>query len=544
MAELIKAFVFVFAVSFGGFVYARLAFGEIADGRTVARWRNVYLAATTVAFLTPNFWLFLFLLALVILLFGAGEKNRPALYLLLIFALPVADSLVPGFGGINGFLNLYPFNILAVVILWPMLFARQGHRAFRRTGSTADFFFLGYSLLTFALSFRDTTITDGFRQWTAYMLTALGPYLVFSRCEWTKERLRLATLAYVTPLIILSALALVESVMSWHLFASPVSHWNIWHRAIYSWRSGFLRAYTTVFEPIAFGLYIATAIPLTLALLSSLKRRTLALGGLAALLVGLIVTFSRGPWVGAAFATLVFVMTSGRVFSNMTRLAGLGVAGLLVLSATPVGETILSLLPFVGESSTSSVDYRERLAEIGWDVAMENRWLGSETYMNHPAMQQLVQGQGIIDIVNTYLRVTLESGLVGLFLFVGVSGFSVIALWRSIAKAREADPELAVYCQAWLAALACFLLVIATTSSVVAQVAEVHWLLCGMCVGVARSAAAAAAAKAAQPGAGPKTPAPPPPSPPKRGGPAAPPGGPAARAAPPHLRQYVQRRGS
>lgn len=536
VTELIKAFVFVFAVSAGGFVYARKAFGEFVDGRTLARWRNLFLAVITVSFLTPNFWLFLFLLALVIIIFGAGEKIRPAPYLLLLFAIPVANSLVPGIGGINGFLNIFPFNVLALVILWPLLFKANANRQFKKTGSTADSFFILYSLLTFALSFRDTTITDGFRQWTSFMLTAFGPYLVFSRYEWTKERLRLATLAFVTPLIILSALAIVESVMSWHLFASPVSHWGIWHRAIYSWRSGFLRAYTTVFEPIAFGLFIAIAIPLTLALIHSLKRRTLALGGLALLVLGLIVTFSRGPWVGAVFAAVVFTAVSGRVFSNFTKLAVIGAIGLMVLSATPMGDKILALLPFIGESSTDSVDYRQQLMDIGWSVAMESKWFGSETYMDHPAMQQLVQGQGIIDIVNSYLRVTLESGLVGLFLFVGVSAFSVLALWRSISAARKADPELAVYGQAWLAALACLLLVIATTSSVVAQVAEVHWLLCGMCVGVARSAQAAAARKSAGPEEESPAAPPSPPSPGKPPGKTA-----AAKNLPPHLRQYAPR---
>lgn len=536
MGELIKAFVFIFTVSAGGFVFARMAFGEFADGRTLARWRNLFLAVIAVSFLTPNFWLFLFLLAFVIIIFGVGEKIRPVPYLLLLFSIPVADSLVPGIGGINGFLNLYPFNVLALVILWPLLFKANANREFKKTGSTADLFFILYSLLTFALSFRDTTITDGFRQWTSFMLTAFGPYLVFSRYDWTKERLRLATLAFVTPLIILSALAVVESVMSWHLFASPVSHWGIWHRAIYSWRSGFLRAYTTVFEPIAFGLFIAIAIPLMLALLHSLKRRTLAIGGLGVLILGLIFTFSRGPWVGAIFAAIVFAAASGRVFSSFTRLAGLGAIGLLVLSATPMGDKIMALLPFVGESSTDSVDYRQRLMDIGWSVAMENKWFGSETYMNHPAMQQLIQGQGIIDIVNSYLRVTLESGVVGLVSFVGVSAFSLLALWRSISAARKADPELAVYGQAWLAGLACLLLVIATTSSVVAQVAEVHWLLCGMCVGIARSARAAAARKSAEPeGETPAAP-PPPPAPGKPTGMAA-----APKNLPPHLRQYAPR---
>jgi len=535
VTEAIKALIIIFTLSLGAFVYARLAFAEIADGRTIDRWRNIFLAATLAAFLIPNFWVFLFAVALIAIVLGVREKNRPALYLVLLFALPVADAYVPGFGGIQNFLALFPFNILAIVILWPMLFARQENRAFHRFGSVADYFFIAYSILMLALAFRDTTVTDGFRQSTAYILTAFGPYLVFSRVNWTKERLKAVTLAIVLPLIILSAVAVVEVVMSWHLYKSSVDHWDIFFRARYTSRSGFLRAYGSVFEPIAFGLFLAAAIPLMLALINSMKKRFLALGGLGALCIGLLATFSRGPWVGAALALVVFVFTSGKVLKNASRLAIAGLAGFLALSVSPIGDQIISLLPFIGDSSTSSIDYRQQLMDIGWSVAMESKWFGSEDYMQHPAMQQLIQGQGIIDIVNSYLRVTLESGLVGLSLFIGVSFFSALTAYRAIGAVRAVDRELAVYGQAWLAALASVMLVIATTSSVVAQVAEVHWLLCGMCVGFSRSAAALRLAPAA---AIPQPPAPPSP-PPARKPPSKPPI--AAQALPPHLRQYADR---
>lgn len=534
MTESLKALIIVFTISLGGFVYARLAFAEIADGRTIGRWRNVFLAATLAAFLIPNFWVFLFATGLIAITLGAPERNKPALYLMLLFALPVADAIVPGFGDIKNFLKLYPFNILAIVILLPMLFARQENRALRRIGSFADYFFIAYSLLMLIIAFRDTTITDGFRRSVGYILTAFGPYLVFSRFTWTKDRLKTVTLAFVLPLIILSTVAVMEVLLSWHFYKPAVDNWNIGERIIYSQRSGFLRAYGSIFGPISFGLFVAAAIPLALALISSMKRRLLALGGLGALCVGLLATFSRGPWVGAALGVVVFVFTSDKPFKNLTRLGMIGLAGFLALSVSPVGDQIISLLPFVGDSATSSIDYREQLMDIGWSVAMETKWFGSEDFMLHPAMQQLMQGQGIIDIVNSYLRVTLEFGLVGLTLFIGVSFFSALTAFRAIGAARAIDPEIAIYGQAWLAALASTMLVIATTSSVVAQVAEVHWLLCGMCVGVARSVAAARLTMAAP------MPDDIPAAPPPAG--KAPPKAPVStQTLPPHLRQYADK---
>ncbi|MEK7264929.1 MAG: O-antigen ligase family protein, partial [Pseudomonadota bacterium] len=375
---------------------------------------------------------------------------------------------------------------------------------------------------------------DGFRQSTAYILTAFGPYLVFSRVNWTKERLRTTTLAFVLPLLILSVVAVVEVVLSWHPYKSAVDNWDIFQRARYTFRTGFLRAYASVFDPIAFGLFLAAAIPMMLALISSSKRKLLAIGGLGALGVGLLATFSRGPWVGAALAVVAFVFTSDKPLKNLTRLGLVGTAGFLALSVSPIGDQIIGLLPFVGDSSTSSIDYRQQLMDIGWSVAMETKWFGSEDFMMHPAMQQLIQGQGIIDIVNSYLRVTLESGLVGLSLFVGVSFFSALTAYRAIGAARAIDPEIAIYSQAWLAALASVMLVIATTSSVVAQVSEVHWLLCGMCVGIARSIAAVRLKPQAP--APEEIPAAPTPARPAPASPSI-----SAQKLPPHLRQYADK---
>jgi O-antigen ligase len=170
---------------------------------------------------------------------------------------------------------------------------------------------------------------------------------------------------------------------------------------------------------------------------------------------------------------------------------------------------------------------------------LQNPWFGSENYKQTPAMQSLVQGQGIIDIVNAYLQVALDKGLVGLALFLGVT---VVAMWsafRAIGDARRIDDELAVYCQSWLAALVGVMLVLATTTNVIAQIAEVHWLLCGICVGIGRSVAAMTASAAAAAAQAPAeiAAAPPPAETPKRPPVWAAP----QRELPAHLRQYARK---
>jgi hypothetical protein len=531
--ESIKALIIVGAMSLAAFVYARMAFSEIVGGAVIDRWRNIFVATTLAAFLIPNFWIMLGAIALIAVFMGASEKFKPALYLLLLFAVPAASAIVPGFGGIQNFLALYPFNILAIVILFPLLPFLNEHRARGDVGRLADWCFILFSLLTLALAFRDTTITDGFRRATAYILTAFGPYLVFSRVDWSLERLKLATLAFVIPFIGLGAVAAGESVLHWHMYRNAVELWNIDFFSRYLARSGYLRAYGSVFGPISFGLFTVIAIALLPALIASAKRKFLPRLGFIPLGVGLVSTFSRGPWVGAALAIATYAATSDKPLRNLVRLGLWGFVFVAALMATPLGADLLAMLPFIGEVEENTIDYREQLFDVGWQVVMQNPWFGSEHYLETEAMQSLVQGQGIVDIVNSYLQVALDKGLVGLALFVGVSLFSAIALYRSIGAARRVDPEIAAYCQSWFAALVAVMLVLATTTNVVAQIAETHWLLCGICVGIARSVAARSAAPAAAPAGEAPAAAPLAPAPADDG--------PRAKDLPAHLRQYAKR---
>lgn len=537
MIESLKALIVVGVLSAGAFVYARMAFGDIVPPATIARWRNLYLAVTAVAFLVPNYWLMLAVLAGAVLVWGAGEKFKPALYLLLLFAVPAAGKTVPGFGGINNFLDLYPYNILALILIFPLVLRPSEIKGAGR-GGLADAMFIAYVLLMLALAFRDASFTHGIRRSTAFILTVIAQYLVFSRIRWTVERIRLATAAFVIPLVALSGVAAAEVVLGWHVYANAVQNWDVSTTLRYVERSGYLRAYGSVIGPIAFGLFLAVGLALAPALAAGAQKKRFAFLSIPAIAAGLLVTFSRGPWIGGAIAIGAYVATTRRSFSNLVRLAGAGVLGLAVLAFTPFGGAVLDILPFIGDADDHTIDYRQRLFEVGWRVAMQNPLFGSEGYMESAAMQELIQGQGIIDIVNSYLRILLDSGLVGLSLYLGVLAFSMLAAFRAIGPARQMDSELASYCQAYFAALLGLTIILATTSNAIAQIKEVTWVLCGICVGLARSVALESRERAARPSAEAQGPAIETPQPPdSEPAPARPPGKPLPR----HLQQYVRR---
>ncbi|MCA8887985.1 MAG: O-antigen ligase family protein [Parvularculaceae bacterium] len=491
MLYFIKPLIVVLAVSALAFHFSALAFVDSVDRRRLARWRNIFMVITAIGFLTPNFWLMLLFMSIAVLAMGRSEPFKPALYLLLLFALPAADANVPGFAGINNFLRIYPFNVLALLLLAPVMLGGAQIKLRNIKFNMADFCFWSFSLLVVVLAFRDTTMTDGIRSSTDYFLTALPPYLVFSRVHWTLDRLKVATAALVTPLIALSAIGVVEVVMHWHVYNAAVDNWNVRFLGRYLERSGMLRAYASVIGPIAFGVYLMIAVSVTPALIGVAKKKFLARGGLATLVAGLLSSMSRGPWMATVLSVLIQAATTRRPVSNLMRLGFLGLALFPIVAMTPLGAKIIELLPFVGTAETTTIDYRQDLATIGWQVVMQNPLFGSEYYLNTPAMQSLIQGQGIIDIVNTYLQFALDYGLVGMGLFVATQFFALLSLYRAIGPARKISADLGAFCQGYFAALLSTLVVIATTSSVVAQMQEVIWLMCGMSVGVARSVALA-----------------------------------------------------
>lgn len=539
-----KAFIVVLGVALPAFWGLRLAFGAAFPQGVWIRWGAAFIAASFAAFMIPNYWLSLFLFALIAIVAAAAEKFPLSIYALLLFAFPAAGALVPGFFGINNFLMLFTHNVLAIVLLFPMFALTAAARVRATNGRFPDAFFTLYILVLCVLAFRDTNATNGLRNVAAVLLSMVPQYIVFSRTRWTIDRLRLFTGAFVASLSIVAAIACIEVVLSWPLYLSPLYSWNLNFSVFTTMRGGVLRAAGSTLSPIGLGMFLVVALSVTPALIYASRKRLLSYAPIGVLGAGLIATFSRGPWIGAGVALAIHALVSARPLQNLMRVGLVSVLGVAVLLATPYGDAIIGLLPGFGNTiDQSTIDYREELWDRGWRAAMRSPFFGSEYYLQTPEMSSLRQGQGIIDIVNGYLHIALESGLVGLTCFIGLAASAMYAVWRAIGPARRIDPELALYAESYLSGYAAMMLVIVTASIVVGQIQEVIFMLAGLCVGIARTvneatrkAHDAALAQAAAPEvAAPDEPNEP--APPK----GRPPDAPDPRSLPAHLRQYARR---
>src|SRR6185503_7460188 len=98
---------------------------------------------------------------------------------------------------------------------------------------------------------------------------------------------------------------------------------------------------------------------------------------------------------------------------------------------------------------------------------------------------QLKQGEGIIDVVNTYVGVALASGLVGLSLFCGFFLVVLLELLAVLRRAGDRDGEPYVLGQALFCALLGILVMIGSASST-GLIPLVYWSIAGLAQAYAR----------------------------------------------------------
>ncbi len=239
----------------------------------------------------------------------------------------------------------------------------------------------------------------------------------------------------------------------------------------------FMRAAGTFGQPNPFAGYLGLTLPVAVSLfllsLTSIGRRTspgvrqavagtVLYGGLAAVIgIGLVASWSRGGWLGAAAGVAVVVLIQGGPIVKGTALAGAGAVMLLgPLSyryiPSSLTDRLADLPAYLGtgmwevvqqQVTDSNFSVIERLAH--WIAAIRmwemSPWLGVGPG-NYAAVYPQVRLDRWEDPLghahNTYLNVLAENGLIGLIVYLALWAGVVIwlirkrqrILWRSWKK--------------------------------------------------------------------------------------------------------------
>lgn len=483
MPEHLRALVVILALAVAAILAFEKAHLSPVNANDFKRLRNLWLASTLAAFLSHDFWLYAVIETFLILLWGRRSENRAALFLLLLFVIPAGSIQVPGLGLVNYIFEMTQPRLLSLLLLVPCVLLT--FRTAVGGSRISDRLFLSYILLIVVLQFRQTTFTDALRFGFHTILDTVLPYYAFSRSLKDIAAFRQALLCFLFASMIISLVAMFEVARHWLLYSAVQGELGTTFTGHYLGRADMLRASGPTGHPIALGYVMMVAIGFYLYLRNAIESAMWRRAGLAILAGGLIASFSRGPWLGTIILLSVFAATGDRPLRSLIALGFVAATSIAVLSILPGGEKLLSLLPFIGTTEAGNVEYRSRLFSNALAVIQRNFWFGSVDYLQTPEMQEMIQGEGIIDIVNSYIRIALNSGVVGLALFVAFFASALLGAWRTMKTVGARNSDEYLLGRSLLATTLAVLFTIATVSSIV-NIPIIYWSITGMCVAYAR----------------------------------------------------------
>ena len=233
-------------------------------------------------------------------------------------------------------------------------------------------------------------------------------------------------------------------------------------------------------EPNTLGGYLIVIISLALALflLRSFGQRTNFLIPLL-LLSGIIVLFtqSRGSWLGMIFMSVPFIILSTkRVFFI--------IGAILLLIALPFVAPESSKERFIGTFRAEPFFARtERFMGVELDPSASERVTsykrGFEVWKKRPVLGYGVTGAGFID--PQFLRVLVETGIIGLACFLFLLWRMVLFLWNTYWSADADELFFKALSLGMLGALAGLIgHSISASSFIIVRIMEPFWFLMGL----------------------------------------------------------------
>lgn len=483
MLQNLKALVVVMGLALIVFAVARPLCLRFMAPEDFTRRRNVWIALTVIAFASPNFWLYA-VIAMAVFAWAARRDSNPlALYVMMLHVIPPIGLYIPAIG-INHLFELNNYRMLSLAVLVPLAIrvmrAPAAHPA-PKARIVGDAMLIGYFVLQLVLLMPYESITHTMRRGFLLTLDMVVIYYVFSRLCTSRHVIREVMASLVLICVIVVPIAAFESARGWLLYQNLGYRWGDVNDFSYLLRAGVLRAQVSFGHSLPMGYILAIGLGFSLYLTQWLRLRGLALALGIWMWIGLVAGYGRAPWL---VAVLVFFAYLGLQPSGFVRFVKAGFVATALAAAvlvSPIGERVIDSLPFIGTVDHETVEYRKRLAEVSWRLIKQNPLLGNPFVLTQ--MEELRQGQGIIDLVNTYASVALLYGLSGLFLFVSIF---LAGAWSARVMANRAaaaaDHDLACMGAALLACMLGTLLMMAT-GSFGTGLAWGAWILAGMCAG-------------------------------------------------------------
>ncbi len=480
MTANLKELVVILVLAFMAFHYAKSLIPQFIEPADFNRRRSAWFLITIVAFVVGNFWIYAAIIAIYLFSKVGKEKNVIGLYFFIIFALPTDGIPIPGFGLINYLIILSHQRLIALIILLPAFLTISGKKHDFKLGSIAqDKILIAYLAYIAMLYFRDTSVTDGLRQTFNNFIDIFLPYFVISRYIKTKEQFRDAILSLLIAFMVMAFIAVFEYLKGWLLYQRVLGSLGVpYGLTSYLGRAGSLRAIATSGHSLSLSFTMMVAIGLFMYVRAYLVKKGPKKTGWLVLIGGIFASLSRGGWLGTIFLYSCFVLTGKNAVSKLMNMAIAGALLIAVLFALPGGQKIVDLLPYIGKTDSANITFREKLYTNSMVVIKRNLITGTPNYLDAPELQAMSNG-GLIDIVNTYLAITLNSGIVGLSLFLGFYCYILYKILKTLKSIRDKSSEEHLIGRV-LFAIICGMLFTIMTTSPVGVISIIPWMIAAL----------------------------------------------------------------
>ncbi|WP_380879051.1 hypothetical protein ACFB49_20070 [Sphingomonas sp. DBB INV C78] len=396
-----------------------------------------------VAFMAPHLAV---LQVLMLLLVPALARTRDDILPIFIVGLIMMPML--GKPIIIGSLYLFPLSTVLMLSLGAIatMWMKPGRSSPHRIWTDIPFWIV--FLLLFFIAARDQSATSVMRQFLIVGFAVIPPYYLVSRLVRSVEDARRPMLGLVLVGSICSVILAFEAVRFWPMYVELVTRFDVEGAVAshVSMRAGLLRASGPMLQSTAMAFVMSLCLLSGYALRRAFPTKFHWFAMLAVLAVGMIAPQSRNAWLGVATGLVMVEMFRGHVMRMGAVLAFFGALGGIVYVAVADNDRVAESVGASG-TATGTAEYRQQLLRRGLEEYHKAPLLGAPAEVVNSRLQDLVQGEGIIDYVNTYLYLALFSGAVGLgaFLLALVIELATLGLQRPRWRKFPAELDIAAY---------------------------------------------------------------------------------------------------
>lgn len=317
----------------------------------------------------------------------------------LVFAAPIAPTMA-GVG-------------LSLLCIFSMIVYAVTHQGFKWKFDGIGFFIIIFIAVYLIAAVNSFAMIKSLSIWAIYF-TFMAMYFVIINSANTKKLLNNLLTCFVVSGFLVCLYGLAQYFFGWDTAQAWMDEEMFGDIK--------MRIYSTLGNPNVLGEYILLVLPVSIGLMWTRRKAAakVVYAGISGLMfLALILTFSRGCWIGLMIAAAIFItFAAGKLW-------GIGLAALPIIPMV-LPESIINRFLSIGDMEDSSTSYRVYIW-MGTLAMMRDFWV-SGIGMGQEAFTQVYPFYSYNGIVaphshNLFLQILVESGIAGIAVFLLIMFF-------------------------------------------------------------------------------------------------------------------------